>query len=167
MSRQPKIFDITKDIQVLNDTRFSMIELLDRSSLKYPSKIVYQFLLIMYELFLKIDDHSHLSKIMYEGSCRKKLFQLSLIVVKEACCEICREWCVCMVPKWEILKKIYTTVANCIFSKKARNFNSIVVGWDNRKLQKFSTYYFLYAYRYPPDTIRLSTTELYTYTTII
>ena len=93
----------------------------------------------MYEIFLKIDDHSHLSKIMYEGFCRKKLVQLSLVVVDETYCEIWREWCVCMVPKWEILKKIYTTVANCILSKMVRNFNSIVVGRDNRKLQKFTT----------------------------
>ena len=80
-----------KDIQVMNDTGFSMIELLDRGSLKYPSEIVYQSVLIMYEIFLKIDDHSHLSKIIYEGSCRKKLVQLSLIVVEETYCEIWRE----------------------------------------------------------------------------
>ena len=41
---------------------------------------------------------------------------------------------VCMVPKWEILKSIYTIVANSILSK-VRNFNSIVVGRDNSKLQ--------------------------------
>ena len=76
-----KFLTSPKDIQVMNDRGFSMIELLDRGSLKYPSEIVYQSVLIMYEIFLKIDDHSHLSKIMYERSWRKKLVQLSLIVV--------------------------------------------------------------------------------------
>ena len=41
----------------MNETGFSMIELLDRGSLKYPSEIVYQSVLIMDEIFLKIDDH--------------------------------------------------------------------------------------------------------------
>ena len=57
---------------------------------------------------------------MYEASCRKKLVQLSLIVVEETYCEIWREWYICMVPKWEILKKIYTTIANCILSEKVK-----------------------------------------------
>ena len=131
-----------KDIQVINDTGFSMIEFLDRGSLKYPSEIIYQSLIIMYEIFLKIDNHSHLSKLFYEGSCRRNLVQLSLIIVEEKYSEIWRQWCVCMVPKWEILKKIYTTVANCILAKKVRNFNSIVIGRDNSKLKKFSTQFF-------------------------
>ena len=42
-----------------------MIELLDRGSLKYPSEIADQFV-IMHEIFQKIDEHSHLSKIFYE-----------------------------------------------------------------------------------------------------
>ena len=128
-----------KDIQVLNDTGFSMIELLDRGSLKYPSELVYQALIIMYEIFLKIDNHSNLSTLFYQGACRGKLVQLSLFVVEEKYSEIWRQWCVCKVPKWEILKKIYTTVANCILSKKVRNFNSLVIGRDNSKLQKFSS----------------------------
>ena len=54
-----------QDIQVFKHG-FSMIEFLDRGSLKYPSEIVYQSLLIMYEIFLKIDNHSHLCKGFYE-----------------------------------------------------------------------------------------------------
>ena len=60
-----------QDIQVSNDKGYSMIEFLDRGSLKYPSEIVYQSLIIMYEIFLKIDNHSYLSKLFYEGSCRQ------------------------------------------------------------------------------------------------
>ena len=95
-----------------------MIEFLDRGSLKYQSEIVYQSLIIMYEIFLKIDNHSHLSKLFYEGSCRQNLVQLSLLVVEEKYSEIWRQWCVCMVPKWEILKKIYTTVANSFYLRR-------------------------------------------------
>ena len=36
-------------------------------------------------------------------------------------------------------KKIFTTVANCILSRKVRNFNDMVVGRNNAKLQKFSS----------------------------
>ena len=42
----------------------------------------------MYEIFQKIDDHSHLSQIMYEGSCCQKFIQLSPIVVEETYYEI-------------------------------------------------------------------------------
>ena len=80
-----------------------------------------------------MNEHSHLSKLFYEGSCRQKLVQLSLLVVEEKYCEMWRQWCVCMVSKWKILKKLFTTVANCILSKKVRNFNSLVVGRDNSK----------------------------------
>ena len=72
----------------------------------------------MYEIFQKIDDHSHLSQMMYEGSCCQKFIQLSPIVVEESYYEIWTGWCIYMVPKWEIRKKIHTTVADCILSKK-------------------------------------------------
>ena len=91
----------------------------------------------MYEIFLKIDKYSHLSKyFMRDPAVENWLF--ALLVVEEKYCELWRQWCVCKVAKWEILKKIYTTVVNCILSKKVRNFNSIVVGRDNSKPQKFS-----------------------------
>ena len=70
-----------------------MTEFLDRGSLKYQSEIIYQSLIIIYEIFLKIDNHSHLSKLFYERSCRRKLVQLSLIVVEEKYSEIWRQWC--------------------------------------------------------------------------
>ena len=46
-----------QDIQVFNDTGFSIIEFLDRGSLKYPSEMAYQSLNIIYEIFLKIENH--------------------------------------------------------------------------------------------------------------
>ena len=65
-----------------------MIEFLVRSSLKYPSEIAHQSLIIMYEIFLKIDNRSHLSKLFYEGSCHQDMVQLSLLVVGGKYCEI-------------------------------------------------------------------------------
>ena len=70
--------------QVFKDTGFSLIEFLDRGSLKYPSEIIYQPVMIMYEIFLKLNNHSHLIKLFYERSCRRKLDQLSLFVVEES-----------------------------------------------------------------------------------
>ena len=127
-----------RDIQVYNDTNFSLIHFLDRGSLKYPSECVYQSVSIMYEIFLKIDSHSDLSKSFYEGSCRRKLVQLAMLVIEKKSTETWRDWCVCMVSRWEILEKVYTTVANCILSKKVKNYNAMVIGRDNSKLQKYS-----------------------------
>ena len=50
-----------------------MIDLLDRGSLKYPSESVFESVLIIYEIFLKIDSSSRLSRLFYEGSCRRNL----------------------------------------------------------------------------------------------
>ena len=38
---------------------------------------------IMYEIFLKIDSHSDLSKSFYEGSCRRKLVRLAMLVIEK------------------------------------------------------------------------------------
>ena len=59
------------------------MESLDRCSLKYPPKSVYQSVLVMHQIFQKIDEHSHPSQIMYEGSCCQKFIRLSPIVVEE------------------------------------------------------------------------------------
>ena len=37
----------------------------------------------MYEIFLKIDSNSDLSKSFYEGSCRRKLVQLAMLVIEK------------------------------------------------------------------------------------
>ena len=68
-----------KDIEVDNDTGFSLIDLLDRGSLKYPSESVFESVLIIYEIFLKIDSSSRLSRLFYEGSCRRNLVQLAIL----------------------------------------------------------------------------------------
>ena len=128
-----------KEIEIYNDTGFSLIDLLDRGSLKYPSESVYESVVIMYEIFIKIENDSSLSKIFYESSCRKNLIQLAILDVEQKHSEIWRGWCVCMTSKWEMLNILFTTVANCILSKKVRNFNDIVVGRENTKLQKFSS----------------------------
>ena len=128
-----------KEIEIYNDTGFSLIDLLDRGSLKYLSESVYESVVIMYEIFIKIENDSSLSKIFYESSCRKNLIQLAILDVEQKHSEIWRGWCVCMTSKWEMLNILFTTVANCILSKKVRNFNDIVVGRDNTKLQKFSS----------------------------
>ena len=90
----------------------------------------------MYELFLKIKSHPGLSKSFFEGSCRRKLVHLTILVIEKKHSEVWRDWCTCAVPKWEILKKLCNTVANCILSKAVKNYNAMVVGRDNSKLQK-------------------------------
>ena len=125
-----------RDIQINNDTGFSLINLLDRGSLKYPSENVYQSVVTMYEIFIKIDNHPNLSRRFYEGPCRRKLVDISLLEIERNSSEIWRGWCICMASKWDILNKLLTTVANCILSKKVKNSNNTVVGRDNTKLQK-------------------------------
>ena len=43
----------------------------------YPSESVFESVLILYEIFLKIDSSSRLSRLFYEGSCRRNLVQLA------------------------------------------------------------------------------------------
>ena len=41
--------------------------------------------------------------------------------------------------EYEILKKPFNTVANCVLSEKFNNFHDIVVGRDSSKLQNFNS----------------------------
>ena len=94
-----KFLTSPNDIQVYNDTGFSLIDMLDRGSLNYPSEIVYQSVSIMYELFLKIKSHPGLSKSFFEGSCRRKLVHLTILVIEKKHSEVWRDWCTCAVPE--------------------------------------------------------------------
>ena len=49
-----------KDIQIENDTGFSLIDQFDRCSYLYPSENVYRSVITMYEIFIKIDNHPNL-----------------------------------------------------------------------------------------------------------
>ena len=68
---------------------FSLINLLDRGSIKYPSENVYQSVVTMYEIFIKIDNHPNLSRRFYEGPCRRKLVDISLLKIERNSSEIC------------------------------------------------------------------------------
>ena len=92
----------------------------------------------MYEIFIKIDNHPTLCSQFYEGACRRKLVEISLLEIERNSSEIWRGWCVCMTSKWDILQRIFTIVANCIIAKKVKKINNTVVGRDNAKLQKFA-----------------------------
>ena len=91
------------------------------------------------EISSKIDNHPILSRRFYEGPCHRKLVEITLLEIERNSSDIWKGWCVCMTSKLDILKKLSTTVANCILSKKVKKFNNTVIGRDNTKLQKFAS----------------------------
>ena len=71
-----------KDIQIDNDTWFSLINLLDSSSLKYPLENVYQTVVTMYEIF-RVYNHPNLTRRFYEGLAVENLFAFHCQKLKE------------------------------------------------------------------------------------
>ena len=124
-------------LEVNNDigSEYSLIELVDRGSLKYPSPLVIESVSTLYEIFLKIDWCDRLNKEFYSGPSRSMLVEISMFVIAENFAW--KDWCICDVSKWDILRKLCVTWSDIILSKRVRNFNLSVLNRDNTKLKKY------------------------------
>ena len=129
-----------KSLEVNNDvgSQYTLIDLVDRGSLKYPSRCVVDCVVILYEVFIKIDNCNTLNKEFYSGQCRTKLVQLSMKMITDKYSDMWNDWCQCNVWNWDILKKLCVTWSNCILSKRVQNYNTVVLKRDNTKLKKYN-----------------------------
>ena len=129
-----------KLLEVNNDvgSQYTLIDLVDRGSLKYPSRYVVKCVCILYETFLKIDNSEPLSKEFYSGPSRNLLTSISMNLIAERYSDVWKDWCFCGVWNWDILKKLCLTWSNIILSKRVRNYNTMVLNKDNTKLKKYN-----------------------------
>ena len=129
-----------KPLEVNNDvgSQYTLIDLVDRGSLKYPSRCVVDCVCILYEIFIKIDNCNTLNEKFYSGQCQTKLVQLSMEMITDKYSDMWNDWCQCNVWNSDVLKKLCVTWSNCILSKRVQNYNTVVLKRDTTKLKKYN-----------------------------
>ena len=129
------LFVILKLVVCYNDvgSQYTLIDLVDRGSLKYPSRCVVKCVKIVYETFLQIDKCESLCKEFYPGPSRSLLACISLSITEDRYSYIWKDRCFCGVWNWDILRKLRITWSNIILSKRVRNYNAMVLKKDNTK----------------------------------
>ena len=136
---------IEKDLLIDDTTsrpEFKLIELSDRGGLKYPSEIVLDAIIVVWKLFILIENNSELMSLFLGGPSRKILVDLTLNYLEDS--NECDSWkytCPsCNVCGLSIVRRLIFVASNCLIANKVKNYNSIVVskGIEKRKLKKFS-----------------------------
>ena len=125
-----------KDIEITDATKYDLLRYIDRGSLKWPTDIVIESIVILWKIFIKIDEDEAVKKQFYSSPSRKVLVQLAESVIVENYSENWRNNChSCNASGWNILRKILGICTNCILANKVRNINSQVASGkkDTRK----------------------------------
>ena len=132
-----KISITEKSLQVDDDmgSQSILIELLDRRSLKYPSSHVLECIKVIFDIFSKIAGHKVQFENFYSG--RTKLVQLACATMELEHGTLWRFVCKCNISWWDILRKLFIAVSNCLLSNKVKNYNVLVLKRDNSKPTKF------------------------------
>ena len=132
-----------KDIEISETTKYDLVRYIDRGSLKWPSDIVIESIIVLWKIFTKIDENEVLKKQFYSSPSRKVLIHLAECVLVDRYSQHWRNGCdSCSTSGWNIIKKILTTCTNCILANKVRNINSELTSTgkkDIRKIKKFES----------------------------
>ena len=135
-----------KDIILDSDSisQFKLLQFTDRGGLKYPSEPVLSSVITLWKILFAIEDNDHLASLLVQlhGPARKILIELTLIFVEDdASIDTWKSnCCTCNASRWDILRKLLFTTANCFLANKIKNYNSFVTfrAMEKRKLKKFS-----------------------------
>ena len=90
-----------------------------------------------FDIFSKIDSHRVQFDNFYSGSSRTKLVKLACATMELEHSTLWRFICKCNISRWDILRKLFITVSNCLLSNEVKNYNVLVLKRDNSKLTKF------------------------------
>ena len=119
---------------------YTLIEIIDRGSLKWPSRPVLDVTLKLWSIYTSIESNPELfDKLLTEHS-RSILVRLTLFHFEAEHDEICTHCSSCETFRWDILKKLILTTCNYILSNTVRNMNSSQRNKDvTRKIKKFKS----------------------------
>ena len=81
------------------------MDLVDRASLKYPSRCVVDCVCILSEILSRLITGILWTKNLF-GTCRTYLVQLSMKMVTDKYSDLWNDWCQCNVWNWDVLKKL-------------------------------------------------------------
>ena len=132
---------LTENKDILFDTpKFQLINVIDRGSLKWPSNIVVDSIVMVWRCFSVIEQNESLLKMFSTGTSREILVQLSLTLIELDSNEEWRINCQkCSTFGLDILSKLIKVTSNCIIANKVKNVNSVLLSRSEncRKLKKF------------------------------
>ena len=122
--------------------QFKLLDLSDHGSIKYPSEMVLECIVIVWKIFVNIENDDELLMQLIEGPSRKILIELSIhYIMASEHCDLWNKVCSsCAASGSYILQKLIFVAVNCFLANKIKNYNSLVVakGVEKRKLKKFN-----------------------------
>ena len=124
------------------DSKYKLVEIIDRGSLKWPSETVIESILILWTTFKKIECVPVLWDAFLIGPSLQILVELTIHLIELEISEAWRNICPnCATIGWFILRKLVTSTSNCLLSNKTKNMNALQATYtDNvRKLKKLKS----------------------------
>ena len=116
--------DKTMEIQDL-DSDFTLIQLLDRGGLKWPSTQVIHAVFTIWKMFTKIECSPVFIKDFLRSDSRSILVQLTLLKLESEECEGLEYECFdCCTEGKALFHTLLTTAANCLLNNKAKNLST-------------------------------------------
>ena len=90
-----------------------------------------------------IDSNKSLLSVLAQGSYKQILVSLGIEYVEGEYSETWRNTCSsCSTVYWDILRQLFSVMANCLISNKIKNYNSqLAARGDSRKANKFYHHY--------------------------
>ena len=125
-----------------SDSKYKLIQIIDRGSLKWPSNSVIEAIVIVWKVISSIENNLTLMDNFMTGPSRSILVSLSTTIIENEYAEFWRGVCKdCGILRWNILAKLLTSTSNCILSNKVKNLNALQADKkDNtRKLKKLKS----------------------------
>ena len=115
-----------KELEIVDlEDKNKLIQLIDRGCLKWPSHIVIDVIIVVWKVFVAIENEKLLMLRFLSGPSRNILIKLASLYVEDTQSENWRNTCSCCKQQgWTIFNKISSVAANCILANKVRNVNS-------------------------------------------
>ena len=124
------------------DSKYKLVEIIDRGSLEWPSDTVIESILILWTTFKKIEQVPEVCDAFLIGPSLKILVELTIQLLETQRSEDWRNTCPnCETIGWFIIRKFITSTSNCLLSNKTKNMNALQASYtDNvRKLKKLKS----------------------------
>ena len=115
------------EIEEPSDSKYRLIQIIDRGALKWPSSCVIDAIIALWKLFSAIENQPGLLGSFVTGPSRKILTHLTITVLENEQADIWRDMCnSCGTLMWDILAKLLASTSNCILSNKSKNMNALL-----------------------------------------
>ena len=128
-------------VEALNSA-YTLLQFIDRGSLKWPSNCVIEVIVCLWKICKSIEEDPFLLKDIVKGPSRRLIVKITLKIIEEEESRTWRDNCpICDTVGWDMLEKLITSATNCLLSNKIKNITSIqrLHTENTRKLKKFKS----------------------------